>query len=329
MEGPVQIVGAGPAGAAAALSCLAAGRPVVLFEERRTVRNKVCGEFLCAEAVELLEQLGCASELNDRKPARIDEAAIWLGKHGRKFRLPRPGWGLSRLALDEILLRRAQASGAEVRQERAQPRPGCVWATGRGAQLRRGASRTQMGHKRFFGFKAHFAGQAGRAVELFFGSRFYVGIAPIEGGRINVCGLAAEEVLKGIGFDYDRLVQGWGPLRERLQGLERIGSWTSSGPLPLGRGLRTHPELLLAGDALAFADPFTGSGLYNALLTGQMAGLASAQGWSPTDYYRQCEQRLGRALAAGSWLRWASDIPLVGVLVSYLPWQVLYRRTRS
>ena len=54
----VQIVGAGPAGSAAALSALAEGAAVRIAEKSRAPKHKVCGEFIPAEAAVLLDELG-------------------------------------------------------------------------------------------------------------------------------------------------------------------------------------------------------------------------------------------------------------------------------
>src|ERR1700752_3673494 len=54
----VVVVGAGPAGTAAAITLARAGREVVLVDKARFPRDKCCGDGLTAGALRLLEQLG-------------------------------------------------------------------------------------------------------------------------------------------------------------------------------------------------------------------------------------------------------------------------------
>ena len=52
------IIGGGPAGAAAAIVLASAGRNVTLLERNAAPVDKVCGDFLSAEAVTMVETLG-------------------------------------------------------------------------------------------------------------------------------------------------------------------------------------------------------------------------------------------------------------------------------
>lgn len=54
----VVVVGAGPAGAAAAITLAGAGRRVVLVDKATFPRDKVCGDGLTTGALRHLEDLG-------------------------------------------------------------------------------------------------------------------------------------------------------------------------------------------------------------------------------------------------------------------------------
>jgi flavin-dependent dehydrogenase len=51
------VVGGGPAGCATAISAARSGASVLLLERGRFPRHKVCGEFVSAESLELLNDL--------------------------------------------------------------------------------------------------------------------------------------------------------------------------------------------------------------------------------------------------------------------------------
>ena len=54
----VAIVGAGPAGSAAAIRLVLAGKRVVLIEKEKFPRHKLCGEFISPECLTNFDELG-------------------------------------------------------------------------------------------------------------------------------------------------------------------------------------------------------------------------------------------------------------------------------
>src|SRR5687767_7028875 len=113
----VTIIGAGPGGSTAALLLARAGWDVTVVEQSRFPRDKVCGECLSALGFDLLTRLGLAEELKQRGAIRLDRCEV----HARSRRslvveLPAPMWGLSRHALDGMLLDAAREAGAVVCQ---------------------------------------------------------------------------------------------------------------------------------------------------------------------------------------------------------------------
>jgi flavin-dependent dehydrogenase len=129
----------------------------------------------------------------------------------------------------------------------------------------------------WFGLKVHLAGGSpphGR-VELHLFDGGYAGVAPIEGGRINLCLLVRVGALRACGGSPDRL------LRERilenpaarrvLQGATLAGEWKSVGPLRFGVRRRVLGGAFLVGDAAGTVDPFAGEGMANALRGAQLA----------------------------------------------------------
>lgn len=110
----IVIVGGGPAGAAAAITLARGGAVPLLLERDAATREKVCGEFLGADAAAALAALGIDLPALGAVPVR--RAVFAAGKCEGRFELPFVAWSLPRLVLDEALLRAAEAAGAEVRR---------------------------------------------------------------------------------------------------------------------------------------------------------------------------------------------------------------------
>ncbi len=300
----IRIAGGGPAGCAAALAALREGADVELYEKARFPRHKVCGEFLSGEAARVLDALGVS--IDGLHPARIERVELCVGRVARTARLPQHAYGISRHALDAFLLSQVP----DVRHQTALTAD--IIATGRPATST---------SDRLFGFKAHFAGPAADTIGLYFFGRTYVGVNSIEGGLTNVCGVAPQAVLRQFGHDFDALIRSYQPLAERIEPLSRAWKWIGAGPLAFTR----HRDGLRCGDALAFIDPFTGSGMLHALYTGRLAGIAAARG-TPVEWYQE-QVRLSRPFAAASVIR-AALANHLDALAAIVPVSLLYRMTR-
>lgn len=312
----IDIIGGGPAGAAAALTAARVGARVHLREKSRFPRHKVCGEFLSPEIVPLLETLGAWNDFESARPARIRKLVLRFPSREKRCVLPEAAYGLSRYALDDLLYRRAQRA-VDANDSPAALR---VVAHGRKAIAPRG--------RRLFGFKAHFEGPSDDAVELYFFGRVYVGLNTVENGATNVCGLGPETLLRERGFEIDELIAGFAPLRERIGPLRRSMDWLMTGPLVFENRF-TRPGIdYLAGDALSFVDPFTGSGIVSAVLTGSLAGEAAARGTPVDEYVRLCRSRLQRPFLISSLFRAAVVRGWAEHLAPFVPGEWLVRLTR-
>jgi menaquinone-9 beta-reductase len=271
----------------------------------------------------VLDRLGLTSAFQDLRPAPVTRVHLQFGRKGKTCPLPETASGVSRYALDGLLLEHCRRRGAELIRERiAGPTPaGWVNAAGRQTPAAKG--------DRLFGFKAHYSGPAHDAVELYFFRGCYVGLNCIEGGLTNVCGLGPERILRAHNFEIDEILRQFRPLRDRLEPLQRAMDWLHVGPLVFKnrfdeRNLESYP----AGDALSFVDPFTGSGIASALITGNLAGSAAARRTSPSEYLEQTRQALGRPFAVAGALRNALSWNCVGHLASLIPATYLFRWTR-
>ncbi len=110
MDAEILILGGGAAGAAAAITLARAGREVLIVERETEAREKVCGEFLGADAAGHLARLGlCPAALGG---VALHRAQIACGDHFADHPLPFAAWGLPRSILDEALLAEATRCGA-------------------------------------------------------------------------------------------------------------------------------------------------------------------------------------------------------------------------
>jgi flavin-dependent dehydrogenase len=327
MPASVVVHGGALAGCAAALAARQEGASVTVYEKSRFPRHKVCGEFLSAGVERVFMQLGLWDSFLALRPARMTRLELHFPARTFRYSLPHPCWGLSRFALDAWLQAETCKAGADWRHELAPPLPPgdarVVLAHGRKESAPKGS--------RVFGFKAHHSGPPTETIELHFLDGCYVGVNPAENGIVNVCGLGPEAVLARHGFDYDALCDCIPTLRARRQSLTRQMDWLSVGPLVY----RNPPKqtacegVYPAGDALGFVDPFTGTGMLNALLSGALAGHAAARGEPVDAYLRQCRRLLHQPFLISALFRQALASGLAERGAGWLPGWLLFRLTRA
>jgi hypothetical protein len=316
----VRILGGGIAGSAAALAARALDRPVELIEKAKYPRHKVCGEFLSSQAVGVLDKLKLKGAFLEQAPACLNRVILHFKKRSRTIILKEPGYGLSRYVLDDLLFSHALVAGAQ-HAPLGGERPNII-----------ASGRVQMDSSlnRLFAFKAHFEGAAGDAEELFFFSRCFVSVTPIEKGFTNICGLAPEHMLHRYGFDFDTLLDRSPALRARIRPLKRQMNWMRAGPIVYESkfGINQTAGTFYAGDALAFTDPYTGSGIAAALESGRLAGECCARGVSTLDYMKQCRKMFEKPFQNARRIRSMIDHGRAEQLALVLPAGLVFSMTR-
>ncbi|HEX6703283.1 MAG TPA: geranylgeranyl reductase family protein [Albitalea sp.] len=108
----VLIVGAGPAGSAAAITLARAGFEVVLVDQHPFPRDKICGDGLIPDAHNALRKLGVLDEV--MALAQPSSHVGCIGPRGGRVDVPGTLAVLPRKELDHVLCRAAVAAGARM-----------------------------------------------------------------------------------------------------------------------------------------------------------------------------------------------------------------------
>jgi flavin-dependent dehydrogenase len=266
---PIEIIGGGLAGLSLGLALRRAQVPVTLHEAGAYPRHRVCGEFITGLRRATIERLGLAPLLHDACEHR---EVAWCSVRGETSvqRLPSPALGLSRHALDARLAAAFLAAGGDLRTGSRvldlAPRAGRVFALGR----RRGGSG-------WLGLKVHVHGLAlTRDLELHLGDNAYIGLARVETGAINVCGLFRRRALAARGAallpEYLRAC-GLAVLARRLEHAAiDTSSFCAVAALQFDRRVRRPAgDRIALGDSCAMIPPFTGNGMAMAFQSAERA----------------------------------------------------------
>jgi len=251
----------------------------------------VCGEFISWEAQSTLQVLGLLVGVQAARPVSLDRA-VMTSRSGvaAGFNLARGSWGLSRKSLDTALADAAQADGAalklgvrvqrfdevddgyavEARSNGQAIEIRCralIAACGRSSSSQLPPRSQAAPEAGLIGIKRHYQNISMPAqAELYFFEGGYIGLAPIEGGRVNVCILASRKALKGADGDPAGLIEALAgripAIGKRLAGGEALeASPLAAAPIDLWRKADPWDSVACVGDAAAMIPPLAGDGI--------------------------------------------------------------------
>lgn len=299
----VAIIGAGPAGSTLAALLARRGIDTILLERDDFPRDKLCGEFLSWDALPVLERIGVLASIDAAGASRISRGVIVASSRNYELRFPGVARGVSRRLLDRLLVERAAALGAHVltrrtvesieRREhqctiRCRTRAGeiesiesrvLIGAWGRWGRLDRILDRDFITvNKRHFGFKRHYEqrGDSSDTIALYSYGGGYLGASPIEGARLNICGLVDQARMKG-------MMDGWDGFVRRIRGERSVidslfsqrepaqPEFLSCEPVIFAARDPVQNGVILIGDASGIVDPLAGNGMAMAIQSALLA----------------------------------------------------------
>lgn len=289
----LMVIGGGPAGTSAAITCARNGVRVLLLERGRFPRHKVCGEFVSAESLHILSGLLAPQDQRLLADAvRIPRARVFLDGRVIETDVDPPAASISRLNLDAALWGSAEQCGVEGRQQVvvqtiSSRRPFTVTtsvgefesralinASGRWSNLNRTPTNSGNSGVKWLGLKGHFSESSPRAsVDLYFFEGGYCGVQPVNmmdglEQSVNACAMVRAEVASTLSEVFLRHPA----LEERSRPWKPLSDPVSTSPLVFREPQPERDGILMVGDAAAFVDPFVGDGISLALRGGSLAG---------------------------------------------------------
>ena len=336
------VVGAGPAGSAAAIEASRSGLDTVVLDKARFPRDKCCGDGLTTGALRHLEALGIEP---GRLPSwtAIPEIHV-VGPDGRSIHFPLPtGPGIHaavcrRRELDAALVDLARQAGAAVLEGHTLTavRPSesgveaeaggirfqaryLVAADGMWSPTRRLLGLQEPGYRgewhAFRQYLTNVTGPAATELLVWFEPDLLPGYAwsfPVGGGAANV----GFGIQRASGYGIQAMGRTWPDLLRRPHIAAALGpdakpeaphrAWPIPANLP--RAHLAQGRVLFVGDAATATDPMTGEGIGQALETGRLAARSIVQAGihRPEAVIERYRRELARGMVA--------DHRLAGVL---------------
>jgi len=293
MSFDLAIIGGGPAGCAASIVAARNGARVLLLERTHFPRHKVCGEFVSAESLGLLQALLADNFhylLSDAP--RISHTRIFLDGSTLEVGINPPASSIARFDLDSALWGTCHAAGVESYEEttvRSVEGTGpfriavdsqvfeaqaLINASGRWSGFTSLEVRKRNTEPKWIGIKAHYYESAATpSVDLYFFDGGYCGVQPVgaakngSGTRINACAMVRADFANTL----PEVLEKHPALFERSRAWKTITQPVSTSPLVFHEPEPVQNAMLQVGDAAVFVDPFVGDGISLALRSGALA----------------------------------------------------------
>lgn len=294
----VAVIGAGPAGSAAAFGCASLGLRTVIIEKSKFPRDKVCGGCISPSGMQSLKQMGIDRQVRQSAVA-IRTFALAAGGRMLRVELDQDGVAIGRDVLDSILLEHAVARGATARLGTSATlesvcADGCRLAVSDGKGTRTlnagvvlvadGLAGTflprdrewspQVASRSHFGVGARLDRDIGWAlcepgtIAMRCGKAGYVGAVRLHDGSVDVAAALAPDVTKKLGGPGNaiRTIAIESGLASAAESLANV-RWRGTALLTRRRRVEGD-RIFVVGDAAGYVEPFTGEGMSWAMAAG-------------------------------------------------------------
>ncbi|WP_236980969.1 MULTISPECIES: menaquinone reductase [Mycobacterium] len=308
-QADVVVVGAGPAGSAAAAWAARAGRDVLVVDSASFPRDKACGDGLTPRAVAELRQLG----LGDWLDGRIKHRGLRMSGFGGEVEVGWPGpsfpahsSAVARLELDDRIRKVAEESGArmllgtkavEVHHDSSRRAVSLTLADRTEVRCRQlivaDGARSPLGRKlgrrwhqdTVYGVAARGYLTTERSADPWLTSHLelrspdgavlpgYGWIFPLGNGEVNIGVGALSTTKRPADLALRPLISYYTDLRREEWGFDGPPRAIASALLPMGGAVSgvAGPNWMLIGDAAACVNPLNGEGIDYGLETGRLA----------------------------------------------------------
>lgn len=299
----VMVIGGGPAGLTAAITCALRGMTVTVIDPVRPPIDKACGEGILPDGLLALRELGV--EFADGESARLRGIHFLSGDSETKAEFTYGfGAGVRRTTLHARLMARATELGVELRWgSRAEdiserkamvdgqefPFEFGVIADGQNSIWR---ERLEFGafhvKRQRFGFRKHLrVAPWSEFVEVYWrdGAQMYV--TPVGEREVGVALLTSDQHA-----NFERELKHFPALDRRLTGAETCSKLRGAASVTRTVTHVTRDNLALIGDASGSVDAITGDGI--SIAVHQAAALAEAISKRDLDEYEDAHRRIMR-----------------------------------
>lgn len=300
---PALIIGAGPAGLAAALTLARSGSSHLVIERARVTGDALCGGFVSWRTLDALRLLGI--EADCLNTLGVETFRLFAGGASASVAMHRPALAVSRHRLDSLLLARAEAAGCPIERGVAVRAVDTAVRLAGGSEIAadavflasgkhdvRGMARSAdacgddpaLGLRLRLPTSAGLTALVGRAIEMHLFERGYAGVVLQEDGSANLCMAVRRSRLSGCGSPAAllRVLGRESPaLGERLAyaGTLDHARIDAIANVPYGWRARVGTEgLFRLGDQAGVIDSLAGEGIGIALVSGISAARAFTHG---------------------------------------------------
>ena len=316
IEWDVIVLGAGVAGAAAAILASKQGLKTLLIESKSFPREKVCGGCLNLRSQASLDRLGVSKAIESAGAVRVESMRLQILKTQAQWRVPAMV-SVRRSTLDTILVEQAIACGShfmdrtmglllpdssetssEIRCVRLQQDAKTVIVSSKSILVASGLTRSSIRHEDNWPAKVESDSRIGvqclipetQAVafadgrlHMLVGHAGYVGLCQTDGGLLDVAAAidpSSIQRMGGIPQVVQKILAECGHSEIALPDKEY---WLATPSLTRSSSLVSDHRTFLIGDAIGYVEPFTGEGMSWALASAEavmpMIVDIASQGW--------------------------------------------------